>query len=369
MFGWHNEKMRRLFLALTIFFLVSACGSSAESVQTSSTDSVLETTPSSIVQTETTTTAQAETTTTQTETTTTAQTETTTIAPTTSSASEEQENNVSEEWEAVFENQINSLTVDNSGQAPVSYDRDDWGAGWGDEDGDCINTRHEVLILESLEPVVFNSNGCSVISGYWYGAFGGTYTSNPSSFDIDHFVPLANAHHSGGWAWSAEKKNAFYNDLSDPQHLIAVSASQNRSKGARGPDEWKPADSSYWCQYAFSWVSIKTRWELSVTSAELEALVSMTQSCDSPPNVDGIPSLPITNSPTTTITSETTTTAPVTSDPTVPPNPGNSVNCSDFSTWDEAKEWFDTYYPYYGDIGDLDRNGDLNPCESLPGSP
>ena len=43
--------------------------------------------------------------------------ETTTTAPTASSAREEQENNVSEEWEIVFESQINSLTVNNSGQA------------------------------------------------------------------------------------------------------------------------------------------------------------------------------------------------------------------------------------------------------------
>ena len=79
------------------------------------------------------------------------------------------------------------------------------------------------MILESLEPVVLNTSGCSVASGYWYGAFAGNYTYSPSTLDIDHFVPLANAHHSGGWAWSAEKKDSFYNDLSDPQHLIAVS--------------------------------------------------------------------------------------------------------------------------------------------------
>ncbi|MBD35614.1 MAG: hypothetical protein CL512_02470, partial [Actinobacteria bacterium] len=238
--------MRKIFFASTIYLLVSACGSGAESVETTAIDSALETAPST-TQTETTTTAQTETTTTaQTETTTTAQTETT-VVPTTSSISQEQENNWSEEWEAVLQNQIDSLVVNDSGQAPVPYDRDDWGSGWGDEDGDCINTRHEVLILESLEPVTLNASGCSVASGHWYGAFAGTYTSLSGSLDIDHFVPLANAHHSGGWAWSAEKKNAFYNDLSDPQHLIAVSASQNRSKGARGPDEWKPADTSYWC--------------------------------------------------------------------------------------------------------------------------
>ncbi len=364
--------MRKLFFTLTIYLLVSACGSSAESVETTAADSALETAPST-TQTETTTTA-------QTETTTTARTETT-VFPTTSSISQEQENNWSEEWEAVLQNQIDSLLVNDSGQAPVPYDRDDWGSGWGDEDEDCINTRHEVLILESLEPVTFNSSGCSVSSGYWYGAFAGTYTSFPGSFDIDHFVPLANAHHSGGWAWSSERKNAFYNDLSDPQHLIAVSASQNRSKGARGPDEWKPANTSYWCQYAFSWINIKSRWGLSVTSAELEALFFMVESCDNPPNVSGAPSLPpattsppttappATTSPPATTPPPATTSPPTTTTSAAPSNPGDTVNCGDFSTWDEAKAWFDTYYPYYGDVARLDQDGDLNPCESLPGAP
>ena len=42
----------------------------------------------------------------------------------------------------------------------------------------------------------------------------------------------------------------------------------NRSKGARGPDQWKPEDSSYWCQYAIDWASIKNTWNLTVTEPE-----------------------------------------------------------------------------------------------------
>ena len=68
--------------------------------------------------------------------------------------------------------------------------------------------------------------------------------------------------------------------------------------------------------------------------------------------------------PTTTTTSTTTTIAS-----SQPDNPGNTKNCGDFSNYSEAKTWFDTYYPYYGDVGDLDRDGDLIPCESLPGAP
>jgi Excalibur calcium-binding domain len=44
-------------------------------------------------------------------------------------------------------------------------------------------------------------------------------------------------------------------------------------------------------------------------------------------------------------------------------------NCGDFADWSEAKQFFDTYYPYYGDVANLDGDGDGIPCESLPGSP
>ena len=347
--------------ALVVIGVIGNIGSSDSEDKNSTPITIAETTTAPA---ETTTTAPTETTTTA-PTTTTAQAETT-VVPTTSPITQEQENNWSEEWEVILENRIDSLIVNDSGQAAVPYDRDDWGSGWGDEDDDCINTRHEVLILESLEPVVLNTSGCSVASGYWYGAFAGNYTYSPSTLDIDHFVPLANAHHSGGWAWSAEKKDSFYNDLSDPQHLIAVSSSQNRSKGARGPDEWKPADMSFWCQYAFSWINIKSRWRLSVTSAELEALLLMVESCDTPPNVNGIPFLPpVTTAPPATTTSAATTTTTSAA----PSNPGNSKNCGDFSTWLEAQAWFDTYFPYYGDVGRLDGNNDGVACESLPGAP
>ena len=48
-----------------------------------------------------------------------------------------------------------------------------------------------------------------------------------------------------------------------------------------------------------------------------------------------------------------------------PPNPGNTRNCSDFSTQEEAQEWFDTYFPLYGDVAQIDTNANRVACESL----
>lgn len=55
--------------------------------------------------------------------------------------------------------------------------------------------------------------------------------------------------------------------------------------------------------------------------------------------------------------------------PQPPAHPGNTKNCSDFGTWDQANTWFWTYYRYYGDVAGLDGDNDLIPCEKLPGAP
>jgi Excalibur calcium-binding domain len=50
----------------------------------------------------------------------------------------------------------------------------------------------------------------------------------------------------------------------------------------------------------------------------------------------------------------------------VRPDAGDSVNCSDFPTHAAAQAWFDTYFPFYGDVAKLDANHDGVACESLP---
>lgn len=162
------------------------------------------------------------------------------------------------------------------------YDRDDW-KHWMDEDKDCQDTRQEVLVAESIIAVTFKTDkNCKVETGKWNAPYTGKIVTSASSLDIDHMVPLKNAHDSGGWGWSAEKKKRYANYLDDPQHLIGVAASANRSKGSKGPEAWKPAMQSYWCQYAIDWVVIKDTWELTVTASEVSALREMLDTCSMP---------------------------------------------------------------------------------------
>ena len=252
-----------------------------------------------------------------------------------------------------------------------TYDRDDW-SHWSDDDGDCQNIRHEVLQDETQEAVTFTtSSNCYVATGKWYGVYTGEYYYSASELDVDHFVPLKNAHDSGGYEWSLEKKKEYANYLEDSDHLVAVQSGANRSKGARGPENWKPANSQYWCEYAYDWIRIKDTWGLTATQAEWDALRFMIATCPYGYSYEDATPEPLVTVPTTTtstITSTTTTTVPSTTT-TIPDNPGNIKNCSDFETYLEAKTWFDTYFPYYGDVAGLDRDGDQEPCESLPGGP
>jgi hypothetical protein len=170
------------------------------------------------------------------------------------------------------------------------YDRDDW-KHWADEDSDCQNTRHEVLIVESVEEVAFKTgNRCQVATGEWLDPYTGTTVTDATTLDVDHMVPLKNAHESGGWAWGKDGKAAYANEMVYADHLIAVTASANRQKGAKGPEGWKPVNLDYWCEYAVDWVQIKVDWELSVTKAEWVALQEMLKTCDSPTSIMAIPS-------------------------------------------------------------------------------
>ena len=158
-------------------------------------------------------------------------------------------------------------------EIPV-YLRADWRT-WVDEDGDCQDTRQEVLIDESLVPVSLDFRGCRVVGGLWRDEYTGVLFMDPAELDIDHRVSLANAHRSGGWAWDQSRKQAYANDLLDHHHLVAVSASANRTKSDRGPEGWRPPLRDSWCGYATAWRTVKQRWMLSVTAAEETALRQM----------------------------------------------------------------------------------------------
>ena len=160
---------------------------------------------------------------------------------------------------------------------PDGYNRDLF-RHWVDADGDGCDTRKEVLIAESLDPVQTGAQ-CAILSGRWYSIYDNTETTDSSRFDIDHVVALKEAWDSGAWSWSADQRRDFANDLREPYFLIAVSASSNRSKSDRDPAEWLPTNTSYRCAYVRIWIDVKRAWNLSVDQTEYDALRNTLAAC------------------------------------------------------------------------------------------
>jgi Protein of unknown function (DUF1524) len=158
------------------------------------------------------------------------------------------------------------------------YSRDEF-PHWIDNNGDCEDTRDEVLAWESTVTVGWDAAGCNVVSGSWWSAYDGRTLTDPSDVQIDHFIPLAEAWRSGASGWTRAERQAFANDLAHEETLRAVSGSSNASKGDRDPDEWLPADASFHCQYLIDWVTVKTTWDLTVEQAEYDALASGLAPC------------------------------------------------------------------------------------------
>ena len=296
------------------------------------------------------------------------------------------------------------------------YDRKEW-RHWTDADGDCQDARQEALVEESLTPVTFKTEDrCRVATGNWVGPYTGKAVDDPSQLDIDHMVPLANAHRSGGWEWDRDKKAAFANDLIYADHLIATTSAANRSKGADGPEEWRPPDRTYWCDYAVDWIAIKNRWGLFATEDERDALLEMLGTCETPPDLALTPAVqsvappPATPQPETPLPAATPTlkptptaaailaptSAPLPTDtpaltntprPTNTPAPlvlpttapaaslrydpnGPDRNCGDFDTWQQAQDFFIAAGGPENDRHRLDGNNkDGIACQSLPGAP
>lgn len=160
-----------------------------------------------------------------------------------------------------------------SAEEPSSrYKRSDYLPSWADADGDCINTRHEVLITESRIPVTMSKNGCSVVKGEWLDRATNQIFTDPADIDIDHTVALSEAHRSGASNWSTQRKRNFSNDLSNSAVLEVMDDGANSSKGDKDPSEWLPPNEQYHCTYIKNWIEIKNLYGLTFDAKEKIAI-------------------------------------------------------------------------------------------------
>lgn len=182
---------------------------------------------------------------------------------------------------------------------------------WIDADKDKCDTRKEVLIQEAVS-IPKLSSGCVFNGGKWISAYDGLATTDYSTLDIDHMIPLSEAWRSGAWKWSPAQREAFANDLTDSRSLIAVTASLNRQKSDQDPSTWLPLVDK--CTYVSNWIAIKVRYSLTVDTAEATALTTLIASC-------GITSITAFSIPAYAITAGITPITLVAPTPTVAPTP------------------------------------------------
>ena len=227
---------------------------------------------------------------------------------------------------------------------------------------------------------------CRVASGSWTDPYTSEMTEHPSDLDVDHLVPLANAHQSGGHAWNEDRKARFANHLLFAGHLVATTASANRTKGKKSPEDWRPPDRTYWCQYAVDWIAVKREWALTATEAEVDALREMLVTCEhasilqitqAEPSLESTTTAtPASTQPTVEPSSNATPspTSAVSADASPTPAPestpdGSERNCSDFERWEDAQKFYEAAGGPDADANGLDKDGNGVACESLPGGP
>ncbi|MGP9733836.1 S-layer homology domain-containing protein [Brachybacterium sp. AOP42-C2-15] len=136
------------------------------------------------------------------------------------------------------------------------------------------DAREITLIRDAVNgDVRWNASDCKVTGGRWYEAYAGRTTTDASTLDIEHIVAMQDAWNNGAKSWHADQRLQFSHD---PLVLAAVSKSENRSKGSRGPAQWKPSNKAAWPAYAQRYISIKSNYDLSLASeAERTALWQM----------------------------------------------------------------------------------------------
>lgn len=165
--------------------------------------------------------------------------------------------------------QLDGLAV--AAPHPSGYVRTKFGKGWANQGHGC-DTREAVLKTQGKGVSV--DAQCRPLSGTWTSPYDAVSYTKAAKLQIDHVVPLGAAWAAGAWQWTDARRQAFANDLADPE-LLAVSASLNEAKGDKGPEAWRPPLKSFWPTYAADWIAVKAKYQLTVTAPEKTALLQM----------------------------------------------------------------------------------------------
>jgi hypothetical protein len=183
-----------------------------------------------------------------------------------------------------------------SASSPRAYSRDVFGYQQTDDDGDGCPIREDILARD-LTHIRFRAGTCIVESGDLSDPYTGSLIhfqrgrATSSLVQIDHVVALHDAWKSGASQWGSAQLMALGND---PLNLLAVQGKANQDKSDASADQWLPSRQQFRCAYAARQIAVKSRYGLSVTVGEKNALARVLHGCPGQPlpteNAVAIPS-------------------------------------------------------------------------------
>jgi Protein of unknown function (DUF1524) len=168
------------------------------------------------------------------------------------------------------------------GRGPkTGYAREQFGAAWADVDRNGCDTRDDVLnrdlVAKEWRP---GTHGCVVVAGVVRDPYTGRRLvfakAHAAAVQIDHVVALSDAWQKGAAQWDAARRREFAND---PLNLLAVDGPTNAQKSDGDAATWLPPQRSYRCRFVARQVAVKSKWRLSVTQAEHDAIARVLARC------------------------------------------------------------------------------------------
>ena len=177
-----------------------------------------------------------------------------------------------------------ALAVDDAPDAS-GYSRDAFGYRETDDDGNGCDIREDILARD-LKDVAFKGTSgryaCTVASGTLDDPYTGKTirftrgVETSTAVQIDHVVALENAWQSGARNWDTAKRYRYGNDS---YNLLAVDGPANQEKGSASAAFWLPTNGAYRCDYVARQIGVKSKYGLTVTTAEKDAMLAVLHTC------------------------------------------------------------------------------------------
>ncbi len=168
-------------------------------------------------------------------------------------------------------------------QETPEYRREAFGQAWADTDRNGCDTRNDILARDLARPTFKpGTHDCVVLTGTLAEPYTGATVEfvrgqdTSAQIQIDHVVALADAWQAGAWEWELGRRQDLAND---PLNLLAVDGDANQDKEAGRADQWLPPDGDFECPYVARQIAVKTKWGLSVTATERDAMASVLSGC------------------------------------------------------------------------------------------